>query len=114
MREKNNVKRRSIAITFVILILAVTFVMLTACDSDSKVGLSAYEIAVKNGFNGTEEEWLASLKGTDVRTVKTELTALTELTVKTARTDKTCLVRLKIYMTKLSQAANFQEHTLNF
>ena len=26
-------------------------------------GLSAYQIAVKNGFIGTEEEWLASLKG---------------------------------------------------
>ncbi|MGL5719136.1 collagen-like triple helix repeat-containing protein [Cetobacterium sp.] len=26
-------------------------------------GLSAYEIAVLNGFNGTEEEWLLSLKG---------------------------------------------------
>ena len=26
-------------------------------------GLSAYEIAVKNGFEGTEEEWLESLKG---------------------------------------------------
>ena len=26
-------------------------------------GLSAYEIAVKNGFKGTEAEWLASLKG---------------------------------------------------
>ena len=26
-------------------------------------GLSAYEIAVKNGFEGTEKEWLASLKG---------------------------------------------------
>lgn len=26
-------------------------------------GLSAYEIAVKNGFEGTEVEWLASLKG---------------------------------------------------
>lgn len=26
-------------------------------------GLSAYEIAVKNGYSGTEEEWLASLKG---------------------------------------------------
>jgi len=26
-------------------------------------GLSAYEVAVKNGFEGTEEEWLASLKG---------------------------------------------------
>lgn len=27
-------------------------------------GLSAYEIAVKNGFDGTEEEWLESLKHT--------------------------------------------------
>ncbi len=26
-------------------------------------GFSAYEIAVQNGFTGTEEEWLASLKG---------------------------------------------------
>ena len=26
-------------------------------------GLSAYEIAQQNGFEGTEEEWLASLKG---------------------------------------------------
>lgn len=26
-------------------------------------GLSAYEVAVKNGFDGTEKEWLASLKG---------------------------------------------------
>ena len=25
--------------------------------------IDAYDIAVKNGFNGTEEEWLASLKG---------------------------------------------------
>lgn len=28
-------------------------------------GLSAYEIAVQNGFIGTEAEWLASLQGTD-------------------------------------------------
>ena len=26
-------------------------------------GKSAYQIAVENGFEGTEEEWLASLKG---------------------------------------------------
>lgn len=26
-------------------------------------GLSAYEVAQKNGFDGTEKEWLASLKG---------------------------------------------------
>ena len=29
------------------------------------VGYSAYEIAVQEGFVGTEEEWLASLKGAD-------------------------------------------------
>jgi hypothetical protein len=28
-----------------------------------KDGISAYEVAVKNGFEGTETEWLASLKG---------------------------------------------------
>lgn len=28
-------------------------------------GMSAYEIAVKNGFEGTEQEWLASLRGED-------------------------------------------------
>lgn len=33
-----------------------------------KDGLSAYEIAVKLGFDGTEEEWLASLKGEDGKT----------------------------------------------
>ena len=26
-------------------------------------GASAYEIAVKNGFEGTKEEWLVSLRG---------------------------------------------------
>lgn len=29
----------------------------------SKPGLSAYEIAVKNGYVGTEQDWLASLIG---------------------------------------------------
>ena len=29
------------------------------------VGYSAYEIAVQNGYVGTEEEWVASLKGRD-------------------------------------------------
>ena len=32
---------------------------------DGKDGESAYEIAVRNGFEGTEEEWLESLKGED-------------------------------------------------
>ena len=28
-------------------------------------GLSAYEIAVKNGFEGTEQEWLEYMKASD-------------------------------------------------
>ena len=31
--------------------------------NDGKDGKSAYEIAVEHGFEGTEEEWLLSLKG---------------------------------------------------
>lgn len=29
----------------------------------AKEGMSAYEVAVKNGFEGTEAEWVDSLKG---------------------------------------------------
>lgn len=32
-------------------------------EFDGENGLSAYEIAKQNGFEGTEEEWVASLKG---------------------------------------------------
>lgn len=32
---------------------------------DGENGLSAYEVALNNGFEGTEEEWLESLKGAD-------------------------------------------------
>ncbi len=35
---------------------------LAACDSEA---LTPYQTAVKNGFTGTEKEWLASLKGKD-------------------------------------------------
>ena len=33
--------------------------------ADGRDGLSAFEIAVNNGFIGTQEEWLSSLKGSD-------------------------------------------------
>lgn len=42
-------------------------------------GKSAYQLAVDNGFTGTEEEWLASLKGNDGVT-----------TIQTSKIDKTC------------------------
>lgn len=34
-----------------------------AVEASKYVGKSAYDLAVDNGFSGTEEEWIASLKG---------------------------------------------------
>lgn len=45
-----------------ILLAFSVFVPLTSC---SDKGESAYEIAVRNGFSGSEAEWLESLKGSD-------------------------------------------------
>lgn len=41
---------------------AVTLTGLGACNNEI---VNAYDIAVKNGFKGTEEQWLASLNGAD-------------------------------------------------
>lgn len=43
--------------------MCVITLSLVSCGTTT--GKSAYEIACDNGFVGTEEEWLASLKGTD-------------------------------------------------
>ncbi len=42
---------------------AMMFTNLTACTQ--KEIINAYDIAVQNGFQGTEEEWLSSLKGSN-------------------------------------------------
>lgn len=42
-------------------IIAVCFIFAVGCTSTQ----SAYDLAVKNGFEGTEEQWLLSLKGKD-------------------------------------------------
>ena len=44
----------------------------TINDLKTLHGYSAYEIAVINGFEGTEEEWLESLKGANDETVATK------------------------------------------
>ena len=51
-------------IKYLTLILIVPCIMLCSACSVS-FGKSAYEIAVDNGFVGTEQEWLESLKGND-------------------------------------------------
>ena len=51
---------KKLKILFICLLAGVFAVCFAGC---SLRGLSAYEIAVMNGFGGTEAEWLASLKG---------------------------------------------------
>lgn len=58
-----NARRISIGIAA---ILACGAMAAFAGCSESSSGESAYEIAVRNGFTGTEEEWLESLKGSDL------------------------------------------------
>ncbi len=48
-----------------VVLVAVLCTALVACDNTETQYVTAYDIAVKNGFVGTEQEWLDSLKGTD-------------------------------------------------
>ena len=61
--KKDSVSKVSIfAIIAIICCLSLT---LTACVASGK---SAYDVAVKNGYTGTEKEWLESLKGDTIYT----------------------------------------------
>ena len=54
--------KRNLLVTIIACLTLAACVFMTSCAS---IGLSAYDIAVRNGFTGTEEEWLLSLKGND-------------------------------------------------
>ncbi len=56
--------KKKFTVIFVILAVICTAVFFTACTK-TESGMSAYELAVKNGFEGTEQEWLEYLKGED-------------------------------------------------
>ncbi len=59
------IKKSKVIISVILtVIIAILF---TGC---ALRGASAYEIAVRNGFSGTEQEWLESLKGADGATGK--------------------------------------------
>lgn len=47
-----------------------------ADGKDGENGLSAYEVAVKNGYEGTEEEWLSTLGGYDDTELSNRVSAL--------------------------------------
>ena len=52
--------KKIIALLLTLALCASCVVILASCG---EAGESAYEIAVRNGFTGTEAEWLESLKG---------------------------------------------------
>ncbi len=65
---KRKIIRRTIpAFILILSLLLLSLLAFTACMGkdgvDGANGMSAYEIALQNGFEGSEEEWLASLKG---------------------------------------------------
>ena len=53
--------KKIISLVLVLAMCASLMVVLASCGA----GESAYDIAVRYGFEGTEEEWIASLKGAD-------------------------------------------------
>lgn len=56
--------RKNYVFFAVIIVIAIMLVsVFSACNSNAQDGKSAYEIAVENGFVGTEQEWLQSLVG---------------------------------------------------
>lgn len=56
-------RKRILTFIVIAMIAVLAAVFFVACTNDGKDGESAYEIAVRNGFEGTETEWLESLKG---------------------------------------------------
>lgn len=56
-------KKRILTVAAVIVTVMILLTALTSCLAFP--GATAYDIAVRNGFSGTEAEWLASLKGAD-------------------------------------------------
>lgn len=63
---KTTKSTRILSFTLASLFLFSVLLLFSACQLPAgNDALSAYDIAVKNGFKGTEEEWLESLRGED-------------------------------------------------
>ena len=74
-------------------------------------GYSAYETAVRNGFEGTESEWLESLKGADGQTTSVNgvqqqngQIVLTGENIPVSATDSRTLAQLAAALDKVVQA----------
>lgn len=83
-------------------------------------GYSAYEIAVKNGFEGTEAQWLESLKGADGQTThvngveqKDGAVTITGENIAVSHTDQRTLAELAAMLDALVQAITVTDTSVN-
>lgn len=83
-------------------------------------GYSAYELAVKNGFSGTEEEWLDSLHGRDGETTsvngvvqKNGNVALTGADIPVSTSDSRTLSDIAAVLDRLTLAMTFTDECLD-
>ena len=90
-------------------------------EMDEWRGYSAYEVAVHNGFKGTEEEWLAQLHGRDggvasVNGVTHDETGNVNLTsgnIPVSETDNRTLQQVTADVDKLTKAISVTDDALD-
>lgn len=90
-------------------------------EMDEWRGYSAYEVAVHNGFKGTEEEWLAQLHGRDggvasVNGVTHDETGNVKLTsgnMPVSETDNRTLQQVTADVDKLTKAISVTDDALD-
>ena len=61
---------------FALVVMAAMAFCVAACQLGGSGVVTAYDIAVRNGFKGTEQEWLESLKGRDGQNAQVVYTSL--------------------------------------
>ena len=61
---------------FALVVVIAIAIGVAACELGGSGVVSAYDIAVRNGFKGTEREWLESLKGRDGQNAQVVYTSL--------------------------------------
>lgn len=83
-------------------------------------GYSAYELAVKNGFRGTLEDWLNSLRGSDGQTTSVNgvqqqngNVALTGADIPVSATDGRTLSELAAILDRITSTMSFTDEALD-
>ena len=83
-------------------------------------GYSAYELAVKNGFRGTLEDWLNSLRGSDGQTTSVNgvqqqngNVAITGADIPVSTTDSRTLNELAAILDRITSTMSFTDEAMD-